>query len=74
MKIGDELTRKGEIYHCLISRIIKGSQFEIARHHKSSITCDCSLLDKSLAFLITARRSLLAAKISCCREIQKVYI
>lgn len=74
MKIGNELTREGKIYYCFISGITYGNYFEIARYDKSGITCDCSLLDESLSLIIMAQSSILAAIISCCREIQKVDI
>lgn len=74
MEICNELTGKCKINYCLISRIIKGDDFEIARHYKGGIACNGSLLNKMFPFLIKAWHALLAAKISGCRKIQKVDI
>lgn len=54
MEISNELTGKGKINYCLISRIIKGDDFEIARHYKGCIACNGTLLNKMFPFLIKA--------------------
>ena len=74
MEIGDELARKSEIHHSLISRIIKDGNLEISGHNKACITRYRTLLDKTIAFLIMTRSSFFAAKNSGGREIQKVNI
>ncbi len=69
MEICNELIREREINYCLISRIIKSRYFEIARHYKGRISYDCTLLYKTLSFLIMAQSSIFTAKINGCREI-----